>query len=68
VIAIGDVVTSALLSAWSTLAGTWIYLGHELAWDYFDAPPQHHLALPGIGTAQATQPAVPPTATLAANR
>ena len=68
VIAIGDVVTAALLSTWSTLTGPWIYLGHELAWDYFDAPPEHHLTLPGIGVAQAPEPGAPEAATLAANR
>ncbi len=68
VIAIGDVVTSALLSAWSTLAGAGIYLGHELAWDYFDAPTERHLALPGIGTAQGPEPGAQATATLAVNR
>ncbi len=68
VIAIGDVVTAALLSAWSTVAGAGIYLGHELAWDYFDAPPEHHLALPGIGMARVPEPGAQANATLAANR
>lgn len=68
VIAIGNVATAALLSAWSTLAGTWIYLGHELAWDYFDAAPEHHLDLPGIAAGRATEPAVQATAALGAGR
>lgn len=67
VIAIGDVATSALLSAWSTLAGTWIYFGHELAWDYFGAAPEHHLDLPGVGTGQVTGATVQATAALPAS-
>ncbi len=48
-IAIGNLVTASLLSAWNTVTGPWIYLGHELAWDYFGAPAVKQLDLPGIG-------------------
>lgn len=49
VIAIGNLVTASLLSAWNTVTGPWIYLAHELAWDYFGAPAVTGLDLPGIG-------------------
>ena len=57
VIAIGNLVTASLLSAWNTLTGPWIYLGHELAWDYFGSPPAKQRDLPGIGLENAPAPA-----------
>lgn len=50
VIAIGNLVTASLLSAWNTVTGPWIYLGHELAWDYFGAPAEQRRDFPGLGT------------------
>lgn len=48
-VAIGDVVTAAGLSMMPIIIGPWTYLGHELAWDYFDAPAERHRELPGLG-------------------
>ncbi len=56
VIAIGNLVTASLLSAWNTVTGPWIYLGHELAWDYFGAPAEQRRDFPGLG------PELPPAA------
>ncbi|PWC56497.1 hypothetical protein [Azospirillum sp. TSO22-1] len=53
VLVIGNVMTAALLSAWATLTGPWVYLAHELAWDHYGAPPQRQLDLPGIGEERA---------------
>lgn len=53
VIILSDLVTATLLSAWATVTGPWLYLAHELAWDYFSAPPGRRLDLPGIGTERA---------------
>lgn len=49
VLVIGNVVTAALLSAWGTVTGPWIYLAHELAWDHYGTPAEPQLDLPGIG-------------------
>ncbi len=49
VIAIGNLTTAVLLSAWNTVTGPWIYLAHEMAWDYFGAPAVRQLDLPGLG-------------------
>ncbi len=49
VIAIGNLTTAALLSAWNTVTGPWIYLAHEMAWDYFGTPPVRQRDLPGLG-------------------
>ena len=57
VIAIGNLVTAGLLSAWNTLTGPWIYLGHELAWDYFGAPARTQRDLPGLGAETPPAPA-----------
>ena len=57
VVAMGNLVSAALLSVWNTLTGPWIYLGHELAWDYFGAPALPRRDLPGLG------PEVPPAET-----
>lgn len=48
-IAIGNLTTAALLSAWNTLTGPWVYLAHELAWDYFGATSTPDRDLPGLG-------------------
>ena len=47
--AMGSLVPAALLSTWNTLTGPWIYLAHELAWDYFGAPAEQRRELPGLG-------------------
>jgi uncharacterized membrane protein len=56
VIAIGNLTTAALLSAWNTVTGPWIYLGHELAWDYFGAPSVRQRDLPGLGPEAGASP------------
>lgn len=53
VIVIGNAVTAGLLSAWATVTGPWVYLAHELAWDYYGAPAAPQLDLPGIGAEHA---------------
>lgn len=49
-VAIGNFTTAAMLSAWGMLTGPWVYLGHELLWDYFATPTATQLELPGIGS------------------
>ncbi len=56
VMAMGNLVSAALLSTWNTLTGPWIYLGHELAWDYVGTPAEQHLELPGLGAETAPAP------------
>jgi len=34
----GDLATAALLTAFGFVVGPFVYLGHEMAWDYFTAP------------------------------
>ena len=53
---IGDLTTAALLSTWNTLTGPWIYLAHELAWDYFGTPAAQRLELPGMGGISTAHP------------
>jgi len=48
-IASGSALTAAGLSALPLLIGPWIYLAHELAWDYFGGPTELHTDLPGLG-------------------
>ena len=55
-IAIGDLATAAALSALPIVIGPWIYLGHEMAWEYFGAPTAPHLTLPGLGAESAWSP------------
>jgi uncharacterized membrane protein len=37
-VVIGDVATAAMLSAFGFVIGPFVYLGHEMAWDYYGAP------------------------------
>jgi hypothetical protein len=47
-------VTAAALTAFGFVLGPFVYLGHEMLWDYYSAPPQRkpslavpkHAALP----------------------
>jgi uncharacterized membrane protein len=52
----GDLATAALLTAFGFVVGPFVYLGHEMAWDYFTAPRQRRVEpprtanlVPGIG-------------------
>jgi uncharacterized membrane protein len=47
-VVVGDFATAVALSASGFVLGPFVYLGHEMAWDYYDPP-----------TAQATEPAAP---------
>ncbi len=48
-IASGSALTAAGLSALPLLIGPWIYLAHELAWDYFGGPAELQTELLGLG-------------------
>jgi hypothetical protein len=37
-VVVGDVATAAGLSAFGLVVGPFVYLGHEMAWDYYDPP------------------------------
>jgi uncharacterized membrane protein len=37
-VVVGDVATAAVLSAFGFVVGPFVYLGHEMAWDYYGAP------------------------------
>jgi uncharacterized membrane protein len=37
-VVVGDLATSATLSAFGFVVGPFIYLGHEMAWDYYGSP------------------------------
>lgn len=39
-IVIGDAATAAALTAFGFVLGPFVYLGHEMLWDYYSAPPQ----------------------------
>jgi len=45
---VGDLATAATLSAFGFLAGPFIYLGHEMAWDYYGSPRESALDLPTL--------------------
>ena len=42
----GDLATAALLTAFGFVVGPFVYLGHEMAWDYFTAPRQRRVEPP----------------------
>ena len=42
----GDLATAAVLTAFGFVVGPFVYLGHEMAWDYFTAPRQSWLEPP----------------------
>ena len=58
-IASGSVLTAAGLSALPLLIGPWIYLAHELAWDYFGGPAELQTELLGLGQETAWPPSPP---------
>ena len=58
-IASGSLLTAAGLSALPLLIGPWIYLAHELAWDYFGGPAELQTDLRGLGEETAWPPAGP---------
>ena len=37
-VVVGDLATAATLSAFGFVVGPFIYLGHEMAWDYYGSP------------------------------
>jgi uncharacterized membrane protein len=39
----GDLATAAILTAFGFVVGPFVYLGHEMAWDYFTAPRQRRV-------------------------
>ena len=49
VLVIGNWLTAALLSTWSTVIGPFVYLGHELIWEHLGAPAPRLRELPGLG-------------------
>jgi uncharacterized membrane protein len=42
----GDLATAALLTAFGFVVGPFVYLGHEMAWDYFTTPRQRRVEPP----------------------
>ena len=42
----GDLATAAVLTAFGFVVGPFVYLGHEMAWDYFTAPRQRRFEPP----------------------
>jgi uncharacterized membrane protein len=42
----GDLATAAVLTAFGFVVGPFVYLGHEMAWDYFTAPRQRRVEPP----------------------
>ena len=37
-VVVGDLATAATLSAFGFVVGPFVYLGHEMAWDYYGSP------------------------------
>ena len=42
----GDLATAVLLTGFGFVVGPFVYLGHEMAWDYFTAPRQSRVEPP----------------------
>jgi uncharacterized membrane protein len=47
-VVVGDLATAATLSAFGFVVGPFIYLGHEMAWDYYGLPREGALDLPTL--------------------
>jgi uncharacterized membrane protein len=47
-VVVGDLATAATLSAFGFVVGPFIYLGHEIAWDYYGSPREGALDLPTL--------------------
>jgi uncharacterized membrane protein len=47
-VVVGDLATAATLSAFGFVVGHFIYLGHEMAWDYYGSPREGALDLPTL--------------------
>jgi uncharacterized membrane protein len=45
---VGDLATAATLSAFGFVVGPFIYLGHEMAWEYYGSPREGALDLPTL--------------------
>jgi uncharacterized membrane protein len=45
-VVVGDLATAAVLSAFGFVVGPFVYLGHEMAWDYYGSPRETARALP----------------------
>ena len=45
-VVVRDLATAAVLSASGFILGPFVYLGHEMAWDYFGSPREHTPDLP----------------------
>jgi uncharacterized membrane protein len=45
-VVVGDLATAALLSSFGFVVGPFVYLGHEMAWDYYGSPRERTLDLP----------------------
>jgi uncharacterized membrane protein len=45
-VVIGDAATAAALTAFGFVIGPFVYLGHEMLWDYYSAPRQRRPGLP----------------------
>jgi uncharacterized membrane protein len=58
-VVVGDLATAAGLSAFGFVIGPFVYLGHEMAWDYFGSPRERQRALPAPESAA---PVVQPSA------
>jgi hypothetical protein len=62
-VVLANAATVAVLTAFGFVLGPFVYLGHEMLWDYYSAPPQRKpfpavpsdVALP-IGAAAASRP------------
>jgi uncharacterized membrane protein len=47
-VVVGDLATAATLSAFGFVVGPFIYLSHEIAWDYYGSPREGALDLPTL--------------------
>ena len=45
-VVVGNLATAAGLSAFGFVVGPFVYLGHEMLWDYYGSPRQHAFNLP----------------------
>jgi uncharacterized membrane protein len=46
-VVVGDLATAAGLSAFGFVVGPFVYLGHEMVWDYYGSPRSRALGAPG---------------------
>ena len=54
-VVVGDLATAAVLSSFGFVVGPFVYLGHEMAWDYYSSPRERTVDLPPPTTARRRQ-------------